>query len=202
MRPRPSPSRHEAPSEPLRPLPALLALIGAGQVLFWSAWWLGYRWLPEGALQGKALAANLQAADLQGADLRDANLSGASLNAANLRNTTGLLSPIDYMLRTYERTADGYIVYAGAEHVDGSYPHRSLEASSVIEEVANRNPTKTTTFVSGIVVGTMEWAKRDAINSADVWRCLLRWEWLPGVVVPCHTDGRLRTENVQLLGRV
>ncbi len=59
MRPRPSPSRHEAPSEPLRPLPALLALIGAGQVLFWSAWWLGYRWLPEGALQGKAMAANL-----------------------------------------------------------------------------------------------------------------------------------------------
>lgn len=35
--------------------------------------------------------------------------------------------------------------------------------------------------------------------NGDIWRCLIRWEWLPGVCVPYNTNGKIRCERVELL---
>lgn len=39
-------------------------------------------------------------------------------------------------------------------------------------------------------------------NYIKIWKVLIRWEWLPGVVVPYHTNGKVRCERVELLGVV
>lgn len=33
----------------------------------------------------------------------------------------------------------------------------------------------------------------------DVWKVLIRWEWLAGVCVPYNTDGKIRCERVKLV---
>ena len=32
-----------------------------------------------------------------------------------------------------------------------------------------------------------------------IWKLLIRWEWLPGVVVPYNTDGKIRCERAELV---
>ena len=70
-------------------------------------------------LSGADLAwADLSGADLAWADLAWADLSGANLNNTILSGATGLLNPIDYLAKKFERTKEGYIVY---KVFNGSY---------------------------------------------------------------------------------
>ena len=149
--------------------------------------------------------ANLERADLEGADLRDANLiyanlERADLEGANLIKTKGLLSPIDYLAQNFEKTADGYIVYK----VFGMhYPPRTdwtIKDGSIIEDIVNIDRAKTCGY--GINVATKEWIKKEDPMINKVWKCLIKWEWLPGVVVPYATDGKIRCERLMLLEKV
>ena len=142
--------------------------------------------------------ANLRWADLSGADLSDANLSGANLRWANLSGAQGLLSACNYLDAHFERVKDGYIAYKtfGAQY---RAPKKwKIEVGSVIEEVVN--PDRTCECGCGINVAPLEWVKRN--YSGDIWKVLIRWEWLACVVVPYHTDGKIRCERVELLGVV
>jgi hypothetical protein len=155
--------------------------------------------------------ADLHGADLRGADLRsaklsDADLSGASLGGADLRGAdlsgaTGLLLAADYMCAHFERTPDGYIAY---KIFDGEYavPESwNLESGSVITE--NVNFDRTSECGCGINVAPLEWVKENSgRETRDIWRVLLRWEWLCGVCVPYNTDGEIRCERVELVEKV
>ena len=143
-------------------------------------------------------SADLSGADLSCADLSDANLSGANLRWANLSGAQGLLSACNYLDAHFERVKDGYIAYKtfGAQY---RAPKKwKIEVGSVIEEVVN--PDRTCECGCGINVAPLEWVKRN--YSGDIWKVLIRWEWLAGVVVPYHTDGKIRCERVELLGVV
>ena len=138
-------------------------------------------------------SANLSDADMSGADLSRANLSGADLSGAQ-----GLLLACNYLDAHFERIKDGYIAYKtfGAQY---RAPKKwKIEVGSVIEEVVN--PDRTCECGCGINVAPLEWVKRN--YSGDIWKVLIRWEWLAGVVVPYHTDGKIRCERVELLGVV
>ena len=149
--------------------------------------------------------ANLERANLKEADLREANLFGANLReanlfGANLIKTKGLLSPIDYLAQNFEKTADGYIVY---KTFGMHYPPRTdwtIKDGSIIEDIVDLD--RATICGYGINVATKDWIKREAPKINKVWKCLIKWEWLPGVVVPYATDGMVRCERLMLLEKV
>ena len=142
--------------------------------------------------------ANLSDANLSGADLRGADLSGADLSGANLSGASGLIDAIDYIDAHFERVKDGYIVYktfGGAYSKPDSW---TIEPGAIIEEVCN--PNRTDVCGCGINVAPIEWVKEN--YKGDVYKLLIRWEWLAGVVVPYNTDGKIRCSRAQIIGKV
>ncbi len=140
--------------------------------------------------------ANLSGANLSGADLSDANLSGANLSGADLSQTKNLLSAINYLEANFDRTEQGYIVY---KTFGGQYTSPSdwkIEKDSIIEEVVN--PDRSTACGCGVNVAPIKWVKSH-YGRLPIWKCLIEWAWLPGVVVPYNTDGKIRCERVRLL---
>ena len=142
--------------------------------------------------------AYLKGADLRGADLEGANLSGADLRGANLSGVKGVLSQTDFIKANFERTTEGIIVYKSfCEH----YPipnYWKIEEGQIIEE--NCNFTRTNACGCGINVCTKEYAQKKL--EKEVWKLLIKWEWLCGICVPYHTDGKIRCEKAMLLERV
>ena len=144
--------------------------------------------------------ANLSNTDLSNANLNEANLSNANLNEANLSNANlsnvkGILNPIEYLEKNFEKTKEGIIVYKSFDEYYTPNQNWEIAEGSIIEEVVN--PLPTVKCGSGINVATKEWAKRECDN--QIWKCLIRWEWLVGVVVPYQTDGQIRASRVQLI---
>jgi len=157
--------------------------------------------MPSEDLSGADLrSANLRSADFRSADLRSADLSGADLSGADLRSADlssalGLPDCIDYLSANFEFNDDGMIAY---KTFGGNYaaPRRwAIEPGSVLNEVVN--PLPTTNCGCGINVATRKWVKANA--SGAMWRVLIRWMWLPSVVVPFDTDGKIRCGRVELI---
>ena len=119
-----------------------------------------------------------------------ANLSMSDLSGAN-----GLIRAIDYMSEHFERTDDGYIAYKtfGPNYV----PPKSweVESGSVISE--NVLQDRCCECGCGINVAPLNWVRGK--YTGEIWKVLIRWEWLCGVCVPYNTDGKIRCERVELL---
>ena len=142
--------------------------------------------------------ADLSGADLSDADLRRANLSGADLRRADLSGSKGLLDAINYMEAHFERTDEGYIVYKTFGENYSAPESWKIEPGSIIEETVNCDMT--TECGCGINVAPLEWVRRKGRNKP--YKLLIRWEWLPGVVVPYNTDGKIRCSKAQILEAV
>ena len=134
-------------------------------------------------------------ANLSGANLSLADLSGANLSLANLSGAKGLLTAANYLEAHFDRTTDGYIVYKTFGDMYKPPENWKIEPGSIIEETANHD--RCIECGSGINVAPLEWVKQE--YNGDILKCLIKWEWLPGVVVPYMTDGRIRCEKLQLL---
>ena len=139
--------------------------------------------------------ADLSDADLSGADLSGADLSGADLSDADLSGAHGLLDAINCMEAHFERTDEGYIVYKTFGENYSAPESWKIEPGSIIEETVNCN--RTTECGCGINVAPLEWVRRSGRNKP--YKLLIRWEWLPGVVVPYNTDGKIRCSKAQIL---
>ena len=139
--------------------------------------------------------ANLRSANLSGADLSGAYLSGADLRSADLSGAEELLSAINFIDAHFERVADGYIVFKIFGGQYKSPESWKIEAGSVITETVN--PDRCTECGSGINVAPLKWVKSN--YKGDIWKCLIRFEWLAGVIVPFNTDGKIRCERVELV---
>ena len=143
--------------------------------------------------------ADLRSADLRSADLSGSNLSGSNLRSANLSGSNGIMSAIAFMDAHFERTPDGFIAY---KTFGSSYSPNSdwkIEPGSVLTEVVN--PDRTCSCGCGINVAPLSWVKDNATNGGwlSIWKVLIRWEWLMGVVVPFGSDGKVRCEKVELI---
>ena len=144
--------------------------------------------------------ANLSGANLRCADLSGANLSGANLSGANLRyadlSGANLISAVNFIDAHFERVNDGYIAY---KTFGGSYPPPKsweIKPGSVISETVNFD--RCTECGSGINVAPLGWVA-DQHDGKEIWKVLIRWEWLAGVCVPYTSDGKIRCERVELL---
>ena len=142
--------------------------------------------------------ANLSGANLSDADLSGANLSGANLSDADLSGSQGLLDAINYMEAHFERTDEGYIVYKTFGENYSAPESWKIEPGEIIEETVNCD--RTTECGCGINVAPLEWVRRNGCNQP--YKLLIRWEWLPGVVVPYNTDGKIRCSKAQILEAV
>lgn len=138
---------------------------------------------------------DLRYTNLSGANLLGAKLHGADLKGSNLSGAKGVLSAIDYMKVNFERVDDGYIVYKTFGEQYTSPKNWEIRPGAVLTE--NVNFDRTEDCGCGINVATLEWARENC--DGEVWRCLIRWEWLCGVCVPYCTDGKIRCERVELL---
>jgi hypothetical protein len=143
--------------------------------------------------------ANLRGANLIGADLSDANLSYANLSGANLSDADLRgVKDIDWLEKVFEWSEDGLIVY---KTFGGQYtPNKKwkIEPGSVIEENVNPNPTNDCGY--GINVGTLEWVKNN--YKGDIWKLLIRWKWLPSVVIPYHSEGNIRCSKAEIVEKI
>nr|DAJ81008.1 MAG TPA: pentapeptide repeat protein [Caudoviricetes sp.] len=142
--------------------------------------------------------ADLRGAYLRGAYLSRANLRGADLSCADLSGADVLLSSVKFMEANFERTDDGYIVFKCFGGVYAAPENWKLEPGSVISE--NVNPNRTNDCGCGINVAPLGWVKKNF--DKQIWKLLIKWEWLPGVVVPYNTDGKIRCERAMILGKV
>ena len=142
--------------------------------------------------------ADLSDADLSRADLSDADLSGANLSGADLSGSKGLLDAINYMEAHFERTDEGYIVYKSFNENYTAPETWKIEPGEIIEETVNCD--RTTECGCGINVAPLEWVRRNGRNHP--YKLLIRWEWLPGVVVPYNTDGKIRCSRAEIIGAV
>lgn len=137
-------------------------------------------------------------ADLSGANLCKANLCEADLCGADLSGAKGLLSAVNFMEAHFERTADGYIAYKMFSCEYAVPKSWKIEPGSVITENVNFN--RTNECGCGINVAPLEWVRRAyGHKGLDIWKVLIRWEWLCGVCVPYGSDGKIRCEKVELL---
>ena len=139
--------------------------------------------------------ADLRWADLRWANLSGANLSGANLSGANLSGADGLLSAVNFMEAHFERTENGYIAYKTFGSQYNPPKKWKIESGSVIEE--NVNFDRCSDCGSGINVAPIQWVRN--YYKGDIWKVLIRWEWLAGVCVPYQSDGKIRCERVELI---
>jgi len=149
--------------------------------------------------------ADLRNADLREADLSDANLRNADLSDADLRNadlreadlsrSRGLVSPIEYINDNFETTKEGIIAYKSFGENYSPNPDWKIEKGTILMETVNFD--RTLTCACGVNVGTLDWSTKNCRK--EIWKVLIKWEWLAGVCVPYNTDGKIRAERVQLI---
>ena len=169
--------------------------------------WLNYKPLGVCAnLSGADLrcanlsGANLRSANLSGADLRSADLRRADLRCADLSSVKYITSAIDFIESHFEKTKDGYIAYKIFNMNYNIPKYWEIKPGSVINEVVN--PERQCECGCGINVATLEWLKDHRNIKKDkfeTWKVLIEWDWLPGVIVPYNSDGKIRCERVRLL---
>ena len=140
--------------------------------------------------------AHLEGAHLEGAHLEGANLERANLKRANLSGATGILSPINFMEAHFERVDAGYVVFKTFGGQYASPDKWKIEPESIIFETVNTD--RGTSCGSGINVAPLSWVKKE-YPGKPIWKLLIKWEWLPGVVVPYGTDGKIRCEKAMLM---
>ena len=98
----------------------------------------------------------------------------------------------------FERTDKGYIVYKSFNENYSAPESWKIEPGEIIEETVNCD--RTTECGCGINVAPLEWVRRNGRNHP--YKLLIRWEWLPGVVVPYNTDGKIRCSRAEIIGAV
>jgi hypothetical protein len=140
-------------------------------------------------------SANLSSADLRSANLSSADLRSANLSSANLSETKGILFASEYLEKNFEFLPDGsMVVYKTFGRHYPAPEHWKIEPGSVIESPCN--PDRCTDCGSGVNVAVRCWSD---FGNGDLWKCIIKPQWLGGVVVPFGTDGKIRAEKVQLV---
>lgn len=139
--------------------------------------------------------ANLRHSDMSGANLCGGKMSGANLRGADMSGATGLLSASDYLEENFEFLEDGSMVVYKTFGKDRQPPeHWTIEPGAIITETCN--PCRTADCGSGVNVAKRDWK---GFGRGDIWKLIIKPQWLGGVVVPYHTDGKIRCEKAQLV---
>ncbi len=147
--------------------------------------------------------ANLRGADLRGTSLRGADLRHANLCDADLSGATGLPDTLAWFRKNFKATGHGVIVYKAFGLYQQPPDTWKIEPGAVLSENCSPNPQDD--CGCGINFATRAWIEQEIQierKKPAIWRCLIRWAWLPGVVIPWGTDGKARCSKLQLISIV
>ena len=95
----------------------------------------------------------------------------------------------------FERTEEGYIAYKTFNSKYTAPDKWKIEPGEILEEVCN--PERTCDCGCGINVAPLGWVR--VRQSGQIYKMLIRFEWLAGVVVPYQTDGKIRCSRAQIV---
>lgn len=141
---------------------------------------------------------NFTNVSFEGATFINAHFEGATFKYVDFSGSKGLLNPIDYLNKNFEKTEEGYIVYKTFGKFYNAPDNWKIEPNSIIEEEVDYN--RCDECGCGINVATKKWVEEDNILiKRAVWKLLIKWEWLPTVVVPYNTNGKIRCGKAMLL---
>lgn len=133
--------------------------------------------------------------DLSRSEFKHAGLNNLWFLNSNLSGVKGLFSQSEWIRDNLESTKEGVICYKQFNCYEEPPPEWDISEGSTIEEVVNYDRTIECGCGVNVAARDWHWFK----TSAHVWECLIKWEWLPGVVVPYSTDGKFRTEKLKLV---
>lgn len=159
--------------------------------------------------------ANFGNADFTNADLSFANLTGLGANRlytefrfnnTNLSGAVGLPDQREFLSKL-DKTDEGYVVYKVLDYTYGAHyapaPHWKIEAGEYLTENCNSDRAKE--CGCGVNFGTVEYCTENYKHhlknrkGSHLWRCLIEWEDVAGIVVPYFSHGKARCERLRLL---
>lgn len=112
----------------------------------------------------------------------------------------GILSSSDWMKANLQKIEEGYVVYKAVGNTTFDPPKSWVVGKGcVLEEVVN--PCRNEACGCGVNFGTARWVWSNYAYS-HYWKCLIRWEDLPDVVIPYNTDGKGRCARLYLLEQI
>jgi hypothetical protein len=162
---------------------------------------LSYANLQEADLSGVTLAfTDLTFTNLTGANLTNATIYEATIDNTNLSEAIGVMSSIDYLKDNFEFTNEGMIAYKVFNSFRKRPEHWVVEKGSILTENVNFN--RANDCACGINLGSLEYIKDSFRSNEDIWKVLIRYEWLSGVVVPYATRGQIRCERCELVEKI
>lgn len=146
---------------------------------------------------------NLKKASMINVSFNNISFHEVNFTDINLSESTGLLDPISYIDKNFEKTDFGIVVYKIFNCYYKQNPMWIIKKDSIIREEINYD--RTCSCACGINVATGSWTLRylrDKVNDLDIWKCFIRYEWHSGVVVPYNTTGQIRTSRLQLFDKI
>ena len=136
-------------------------------------------------------------------------LEDAKFYKANLSGAIGLLDPIIFLNSKFTKTNDGYIAYKVFNCYYFSPLYWEIDENSILVEnvdfdrsVSCSYGINVTTFDDALQHSRTIYDKKLLEHIPDVWKVLIKWEWLPLVVVPFNATNAFRCGKVQLLEKV
>lgn len=127
-----------------------------------------------------------------------------NLNSVNFSRSTGLLNPIDYLKDNFKFDKDGnLIVYKIFNWAYPKNPNWNIKENSIITEEVNYD--RTLNCACGINVGTSDYIYDVTLQIKDdfnIWECIIKPEWFPGIVVPYFDLRKIRTSKLMLIKNV
>lgn len=124
-----------------------------------------------------------------------------NLREADLSQTKGLLSAIDYLEENFEKTSDGYIVYKVFNLYHKMPSNWKIEKNFILKENVDNDRFNACSY--GINIGTLKFIKNETVGiTNEVYKLLIKYEWLAGVVVPYNTEGNIRCERAMIIEQV
>lgn len=141
--------------------------------------------------------ASIRVADLSDADISEAKLGSVDLYRSSLDNIKGFVNPMDFMANTFEKSADGYVVYTTCAE--------ELTPGTTLERICNMDP-QCCEYVP--VTGIHCWDQENATfvshyKDENLYKVLIRWEWLLGVCVPYSSfRSGIRCSKVEVLDKL
>ena len=107
-----------------------------------------------------------------------------------------------YLDKYFEKTNEGYIVYKTFNGYQKAPEYWNIKEGSIIEE-PNFDDDRWESCGKGINIATIEWIKENSditkYPENNIWKCLIRNEWLETVNCPVATAGKIRCRKLELL---
>lgn len=126
----------------------------------------------------------------------------SNMIGTKLSGSTGLLNPVEFITKKFERCGDLIFVYAPFEFYDETYlknlkPYKKLENEVNYDRTLNSNGGGFTVYNKEGIKNYLD-SRVDSTNDSHVWECVIPLEFLSLVVVPYTSINSFRTGHIIL----